>query len=104
MGWTIWDSCPGKDKRIFRPPKCPDRLWDTPNILFNASRGVFLGLKPPGLEADHSPPFSSEVKTMELHFHSPYTPSRRVQTQFYFYFIVVYLTTKKLGLFGRGVQ
>lgn len=63
-----------------------------------ASRGMFLGVKRPGLEADHSPPFSLEVKTMELHFHSPYTPSRRVQTQFYFYFIVVYLTTLKPGL------
>jgi hypothetical protein len=49
-----------------------------------ASRRMFLGVNRPGLEADHSPPFSSEVKTMELHFHSPYTPSRRVQTQFYF--------------------
>lgn len=70
----------------------------------NASRGMFLGLKRPGLETDHSPPFSSEVQTLELYFPSPYTPSRRVQTQFYFYFIVVYLTTLKLGLFGRGVQ
>jgi hypothetical protein len=95
-GWTIWVSYPGKDKIIFRPPIYPYLLWGTLSIY--ASRGMFLGVKRPGLEADHSPPFSSEVKTMELHFHSPYTPSRPVQTQFYFYFIVLYLTPLKLDL------
>jgi hypothetical protein len=37
-----------------------------------------LGLKRPGREADHSPPFSAEVKEcVELHLHSPDTPSWR---------------------------
>jgi hypothetical protein len=35
-----------------------------------------LGVKWPGRETNHSPPFSAEVKKrMELYFHSPNTPS-----------------------------
>jgi hypothetical protein len=35
-----------------------------------------LGVKRPGLEADHSPPSSAEVKEcVELYLHSPDTPS-----------------------------
>jgi len=37
-----------------------------------------LGVKRLGREADHSPPSSAEVKElMELHLHSPNTPSWR---------------------------
>jgi hypothetical protein len=37
-----------------------------------------LGVMRPGLEADHSPPFSAEVKEwVELYFHSSNTPSWR---------------------------
>jgi hypothetical protein len=39
---------------------------------------LFLGLKRPGREADHSPPSNAEVKEwVELYLHSPNTPSRR---------------------------
>jgi hypothetical protein len=39
---------------------------------------IYLGVKRPGREADHSPPFSAEVKEcMELYLHSPNTPSWR---------------------------
>jgi len=37
-----------------------------------------LGLKRPGCEADHSPPSTAEFKEwVELHLHSPNTPSWR---------------------------
>jgi len=37
-----------------------------------------LGVKRPGREADHSPPSSAEVEErVEIHFHSPSTPSWR---------------------------
>jgi hypothetical protein len=40
------------------------------------TRGSFPGVKPPGREADHSPPSSAEVKEwVELYLHSPNTPS-----------------------------
>jgi len=40
------------------------------------TRGLSLGVKRPGSEADHSPPSSAEVKEcVVLYFHSPNTPS-----------------------------
>jgi hypothetical protein len=37
-----------------------------------------LGVKRPGREADHSPPYSAEVKKcVERYFHSPTTPPWR---------------------------
>jgi hypothetical protein len=40
--------------------------------------GSFPGVKRPGREADHSPPFSAEVEEwVELYLHSPNTPSWR---------------------------
>jgi hypothetical protein len=42
------------------------------------SRVLSLGVKRPGREAEHSPPFSAEVKEcVELYLHSPNTPSWR---------------------------
>jgi hypothetical protein len=39
---------------------------------------LYLGVKRPGREADHSPPSSAEVKQcVELYIHSPKTPSWR---------------------------
>jgi len=39
----------------------PDRPWGPPSLLYNGYR-VFSGDKVrPGRDADHSPPFSSEV-------------------------------------------
>jgi hypothetical protein len=40
--------------------------------------GCFLGIKRPGHEADHSPPYSAKVKEcVELCIHSPNTSSWR---------------------------
>jgi hypothetical protein len=42
------------------------------------SAGAFsLGIKRPGREADHSSSSSAEVECVELHIHSPNTPSWR---------------------------
>jgi hypothetical protein len=41
-------------------------------------RGLFLGVKRPGRDADHLPPSSTEVKEcVELYLHSPSTPPWR---------------------------
>jgi len=49
-----------------------------PATYLTGTRGSFLRIKRPGREADHSPPFSAEVKDrMELYLHSPNTPSWR---------------------------
>jgi hypothetical protein len=43
-----------------------------------APGALFLMVKRPGREADHSPPSSAEIKEcVELYFHSPNTPSWR---------------------------
>jgi hypothetical protein len=41
------------------------------------TRGFSLGLKQPGLEADHSPPSSAEVKNAWSYTSIPNTSSRR---------------------------
>ena len=43
-------------------PKCPDRLWGPPSLLFNGYRDSLPGVVRPGREADHSPSPSAEVK------------------------------------------
>jgi hypothetical protein len=57
------DSIPGGRKRFFSTPQCPDELWGSPNFLSNGwvPRFLPLGVKQPGLEADHTPPSSAEV-------------------------------------------
>jgi hypothetical protein len=60
--------------RIFCSPHRPDRLWTSPNFLFNGYRGLFRrggGVKRPGREADHSPPASAEVKKMWIYTSTP---------------------------------
>jgi hypothetical protein len=39
--------------------------------------GPFPGVKRPGCEADHSPPFAEVNECVELYLHSPHTPSWR---------------------------
>jgi len=43
-------------------PSRPDRLWGPPSLLFNGYRALFLGVKRPGREADHSPLSGAKVK------------------------------------------
>jgi hypothetical protein len=52
----------GRGKRCFSSSQRSDRLWGTRNFLSNGYRGLFLGVKRPGREADHSSPSNAEVK------------------------------------------
>jgi hypothetical protein len=47
--------------RIFSFPRRPDRLWGPIQLV---TGDLSPGVKRPGLEADHSPPASAEVKKM----------------------------------------
>jgi hypothetical protein len=51
--------------RNFSSPRRPDRIWGPPNLLSNWVPGALsAGVKRQELEADYSPPASSEVKKM----------------------------------------
>jgi hypothetical protein len=57
------DSIPGTGKRFFSIPQRTDWLWGPPNLLSDGYRGaLYLVVKRPGRETDHSPPSSVEVK------------------------------------------
>jgi hypothetical protein len=57
-------SIPGRRKRFFSLPKCPDRLCVPPSLLFDERQYVFPGSKAAErLVADHSPPCSAKVKS-----------------------------------------
>jgi hypothetical protein len=50
----------------------PKLLWSPPNVLSNEYGGALSpGIKPPGREADHSPPASAEVKKMWIYTSTP---------------------------------
>jgi len=34
MGWEIWGLNPGKGKKFFSSPKCPDWLWGPTILLY----------------------------------------------------------------------
>jgi hypothetical protein len=61
-GRTVRFSIPGKGKSLFSSPKRRDRLWGPPSLLSNGYRCSFRGVKQPGREFNHLPPFSAEVK------------------------------------------
>jgi hypothetical protein len=47
-------------------------FWGPSSLLSSGNRGLFLRVKRPGREADHSPSTSAEVKkNVGLYFHSP---------------------------------
>jgi len=74
MGWTTVVRFPEGVGNCFSPPPPPHRLLgltQPPNQWIPES--LSTETKRPGREADHSPPFSAEVK-VELYFHSPNTP------------------------------
>jgi hypothetical protein len=57
--------------RIFTSPSRPDRLWGPPNLLFKGYRELFPEVRRPGREADHSPPYSAEVKKTWIYTSTP---------------------------------
>jgi hypothetical protein len=59
---TVWASNPSKDKGLFSSPNHPDQLWGPINLLFSGFQRSFMGIKWLGLDDDHSPPSSVEIK------------------------------------------
>jgi hypothetical protein len=56
--------------RIVSSPQRPDRLWEPPSLLSNVYR-LTPGVKRQGLQADHSPPASAEIKKMWIYTSTP---------------------------------
>jgi len=52
---------PGFGNVFFYAPKCPDRFWVQPNLLFSGHRRHFPGVKQPKREVERSPS-DAEVK------------------------------------------
>jgi hypothetical protein len=80
-GWTIgvlrFDSRRELGIFLFTTASIPALGPTQPPIQW-VSRALYLGVKRPVGEADHSPPSSAEVKEwLELYLHSPDTPSWR---------------------------
>jgi len=63
MGWQ------GRD--FFSSPPCSDWLWGSVHLLFNDKIFFTPGVKQLGREADHSPPFSAEIKNAWSYTHTP---------------------------------
>jgi hypothetical protein len=55
-------SNPGRNKRYFSSPKCPDRFWNLPSSVFSVYRGYFLQVKRLGHDVGHSQLSSAEVE------------------------------------------
>jgi len=54
-----------------------DRLLGPPTLLSEGYEGLCPGVKRQGREADHSPPFSAEVKNARSYTSAPNTSSWR---------------------------
>jgi hypothetical protein len=65
----------GRVKRFFCSPKCPDRLWGPPNLLFRETGSLFPRAKRPWREDDNSLPSSAEVKSQRSCAFTPPIPS-----------------------------
>jgi hypothetical protein len=64
---------PGTYKRPFSSLKNPKNLWAPPRFLLEILRSFYPGVKRPGHEADHTPPYSSEFKNVWSYTYvSPY--------------------------------
>jgi len=60
MGWKVWGLNPGRGKRPFFCPKCPDWPWRQPN--FEVYRGSIPDTRHVGHEINHSPPSIADVQ------------------------------------------
>jgi hypothetical protein len=66
LGFYSW-----QEPEIFLFSELSDRLWGPPSLLFSRYRSSFAGVKWPGLEVDHCPPSSAEVKNEWSYTSSP---------------------------------
>jgi len=83
----------GGDGTPAEPKKpSPERLWDARSLLFSSTWCSLTRVKRPGCEADHSNPYSAEVKNKCCIPTLPYTPSYPVQGQIYPTFYRVFTT------------
>jgi hypothetical protein len=65
----IGGSSPGTGWEFFSSPPCPDWLLGPPNLC--VPRALSLGVKRAEREADHSPPYSAEVKNERIYTSNP---------------------------------
>jgi hypothetical protein len=66
-GVGIWVP---EGSKIFSSPRRPNRLWGSPNLLYNEYRGgggLSQGVKRSGREAKHTPPASAEAKKIWIY-------------------------------------
>ena len=95
MDWTsarmVRGSNPSRDKRFISSPKRPNRLCDPPSLLFIGYRGSFPGIKQPGSQFNHSPPFSVEVKSEWSYTATPPIRLRAVDSynSAFFFFLIL---------------
>jgi hypothetical protein len=57
----VWGLNPVSSNRFFSSPKCPDRCWGPPSLVFVGYWVSFLGIKWPRCDVDHLSPSSVEV-------------------------------------------
>jgi hypothetical protein len=58
-GLDVRDWIPGRRKKCFSTPQCPDQLWSPPSFI---SEGTWdLSSAVTGHEADHSPQYTAEI-------------------------------------------
>jgi len=72
-----WDSLVGiaimlLGQYVFFFPKCTDRLWGPPTLLFSGNQGPFPELRQPGSEAKHRPTPTTDVKSGWSYIFTPY--------------------------------
>jgi hypothetical protein len=67
MNWTIPGSNPGRNKRFFSSPECPDQLWGQRSLLVKGYGDSFPGLFRPGREVDYGLLCRTKVKNEWRH-------------------------------------
>jgi hypothetical protein len=75
MGWIIRGSCAGMGWEFLFTTTSKLVLQPTQPPIKSVEGALSLGVKRTGCEADHSPPYSAEVKNAWSYTSTPTTPS-----------------------------